>query len=66
MYHRAYIIWGVSRKHATSVNQGDKILTMMRCAQMYSKYIVKVLLDNRPKTDFKYFFSLNNYRLAKI
>ena len=36
------------------------------CAQMYSKYIVKVLLDNRPKTDFKYFSSLNNYRLAKI
>ena len=35
-------------------------------AQMYSNYIVKVLLDNRPKTDFKYFSSLNNYRLANI
>ena len=35
------------------------------CAQMYSNYIVKVLLNNRPKTDFKYFSSLNNYRLAK-
>ena len=33
---------------------------------MYLNYIVKVLLDNRPKTDFKYFSSFNNYRLAKI
>ena len=33
---------------------------------MYSNYIVKVLLNNRPKTDFKYFSLLNNYRLAKI
>ena len=33
---------------------------------MYSNYIVKVLRNNRPKTDFKYFSSLNNYRLAKI
>ena len=33
---------------------------------MYSNYIVKDLLNNRPKTDFKYFSSLNNYRLAKI
>ena len=24
------------------------------CAQMYSNYIVKVLLNNRPKADFKY------------
>ena len=37
-----------------------------RCDQMYLNYIVKVLLDNRPKTDFKYFSSFNNYRLAKI
>ena len=36
------------------------------CAQMYSNYIAKVILNNRPKTDFKYFFSLNNYRLANI
>ncbi len=31
--------WGVSRKLATSVNQGDKILTTMdvlKCTQMYS------------------------------
>ena len=30
-------IWGVSRKLATSVNQGDKILTMMdvlKCTQI--------------------------------
>ena len=33
---------------------------------MYSNYTVKVLLYNRPKTDYKYFSSLNNYRLAKI
>ena len=33
---------------------------------MYSNYIVKVLLNNRPKTDFEYFSSLNNYGLAKI
>ena len=32
---------------------------------MYSNYIAKVLL-NRQNTDFKYFSSLNNYRLAKI
>ena len=36
------------------------------CAQMYSNYIVKILLNNILKTDFKYFSSLNNYRLAKI
>ena len=35
-------------------------------AQIYSNYIVKVLLNNIPKTDLKYFSSLNNYRLAKI
>ena len=37
-----------------------------RCAQMYSNYIAKILLNNRPKTNFKYFSSLNNYRLAQI
>ena len=34
------------------------------CVQMYSNYIVKFLLNNRLKTDFKYFSSLSNYRLA--
>ena len=36
---------------------------------LYIFYIYKapkVLLNNRPKTVFKYFSSLNNYRLAKI
>ena len=41
---------GVSRKRATSVNQGDTILTMMDVLKMY---IVDVLLNNRPMTDFK-------------
>ena len=55
--------WGVSRKLATSVNQN---FDHDGCAQMYSNYIAKVLLNNRPKTVLKYFSSLNNYRLAKI
>ena len=33
---------------------------------MYSNYIVKVIMNNMPKTDVKYFSSLNKYRLAQI
>ena len=66
IYIYVYMYMGCLKKTRNQCQPRGSNFDHDGCAQMYSNCIAKDLLNNRPKTIFKYFSSLNNYRLAKI